>query len=241
MGSILMYDAAKPSERPAAPRGREGVTATVHYLTPPSQKPSMAPSAAVSSAKRALDFMIAAFALLVFLPLFMVIAVAVRFESPGNALFRQRRTGLGGKVFTILKFRTMNVSEDDGDIRHATRHDARITTLGLILRKTSLDEIPQLFNVLRGDMSIVGPRPHALAHDDYYGERVATYNQRFRARPGLTGLAQVRGYRGEIHDLKGMADRISADNEYIDSWSLWRDIWLIICTLPLMLKDPNAY
>jgi putative colanic acid biosynthesis UDP-glucose lipid carrier transferase len=177
--------------------------ATVHYLTPivapaPIVEPEIPYAVAVSRAKRMVDILASSFALLMFLPLLLVIALAVRLESRGPALFRQRRTGLNGKVFTIYKFRTMTVAEDGSDIRHATKNDARITPLGLVLRKCSLDELPQLLNILNGDMSIVGPRPHAVSHDEHYSARIATYNQRFRAKPGLTGLAEVSGLRGEI-------------------------------------------
>jgi putative colanic acid biosynthesis UDP-glucose lipid carrier transferase len=222
-----------------------GHQATVHYLTPPAALPAtenlpVLPVAA-SATKRLADVMFASLALLMFLPLLLVIAIAVRLESRGPALFRQRRTGLNGKVFTIFKFRTMTVAEDGGEIRHATKNDARITQLGLVLRKCSLDELPQLINILRGDMSVVGPRPHAISHDEYYGARIATYNQRFRARPGLTGNAQVKGFRGEVHELQCMMDRVGADNDYIDHWSLGRDLWIMLCTVPLVFRDPNAY
>lgn len=250
-----MFDAASSVDRQAvqaalkaqsvAAANASAHQATVHYLTPPAAAPAAekAPAlpVATSAAKRMVDVILSSLALLVFLPLLLVIAIAVRLESRGPALFRQRRTGLNGKVFTIFKFRTMTVAEDGGDIRHATKNDARITALGLILRKCSLDELPQLLNILRGDMSVVGPRPHAISHDEYYGARIAAYGQRFRARPGLTGNAQVLGFRGEVHELQCMVDRVDADNEYIERWSLGRDLWIMLCTVPLMFRDPNAY
>jgi len=110
-----------------------------------------------------------------------------------------------------------------------------------VLRKCSLDELPQLLNILKGDMSIVGPRPHAVSHDELYGARIPTYNDRFRAKPGLTGLAQVMGHRGEIHELQCMVDRVQADNDYIQGWTFARDLWIMLRTVPLVLKDPNAY
>ena len=244
-----MYDAS-PVDRQAvdASRPPQGVAAqpvphqaTVHYLPPPAGGSAHALDVATSGSKRFVDMMVASLALLVFLPLLLVIAIAVRLESRGPALFRQRRTGLNGKIFTIFKFRTMTVAEDHGEIRHATKNDARITPLGLVLRKCSLDELPQLINILRGDMSVVGPRPHAISHDEHYGARIPTYVGRFRARPGLTGNAQVKGFRGEVHELKCMSDRVGADNDYIDHWSLRRDIWIMLCTVPLMFRDPNAY
>ena len=251
-----MYDAAPSVDRQGAPTAHPGSThaadvldrplrqATVHYLTPivvPFAEPASDMAVAVSPTKRLIDIIMSSLALLLFLPLLLVIAVAVRFESRGPALFRQRRTGLGGRVFTIYKFRTMTVAEDEGDIKHATKNDARVTPLGLVLRKCSLDELPQLLNILKGDMSIVGPRPHAVSHDKLYGARLANYNSRFRAKPGLTGLAQVSGHRGEVRELKCMADRVDADNAYIEDWSIGRDLMIMLRTVPLVLKDPNAY
>lgn len=197
--------------------------------------------AACSFGKRAVDIAGALAALLVFLPLLVCIAVAVRLESGGPVIFKQRRTGHRGRIFTIYKFRTMTVAEDCGDVRQATRDDARVTAIGAVLRKLSLDELPQFLNVLKGDMSLVGPRPHALAHDDYYGSLIPTYVDRFRAKPGLTGLAQVNGLRGEVQDLRCMRNRIGADNLYIDSWSLGLDIAILAKTALIIFRDPQAY
>ena len=184
--------------------------------------------------------LIAGFALLLFLPLLAMVMMLIRLESPGEAIFRQRRTGYRGKVFTIYKFRTMTVTEDCAAVRQATRGDARITAIGALLRKLSIDELPQLWNVMKGDMSIVGPRPHALAHDEHYGALIPTYAARFRARPGLTGYAQVNGFRGEIGDTRGMSDRVAADNSYIEEWSSALDLAILVRTLPLIFKDPRA-
>lgn len=194
-----------------------------------------------SFGKRVVDIAGALFALLVFLPLLLSIAMAVRLESGGPVIFKQRRTGHRGRIFTIYKFRTMTVAEDSGNVRQATRDDARITAIGGVLRKLSLDELPQFLNVLKGDMSLVGPRPHALAHDGYYGDMIPSYVDRFRAKPGLTGLAQVNGLRGEIQDLRCMRDRIAADNLYIDSWSLGLDIAILAKTALIIFRDPQAY
>jgi len=194
-----------------------------------------------SVGKRVVDIVAGLAAILVFLPLLVCIAVMVRLESPGPAIFKQRRTGHQGQIFTIYKFRTMTVTEDSGDIKHATKGDKRVTAIGAVLRKLSLDELPQFLNVLKGDMSLVGPRPHALAHDDYYGGLIPTYSDRFRAKPGLTGLAQVNGLRGEIQDLRGMRNRIAADNLYIDSWSLGLDIAILAKTALIIFRDPQAY
>jgi putative colanic acid biosysnthesis UDP-glucose lipid carrier transferase len=195
----------------------------------------------VSSAKRVLDVTLAFIALLLFLPLMASLALAIKLESGGPVIFRQRRTGHQGRVFTILKFRTMTVTEDSGEIRHATRGDVRITAVGALLRKLSLDELPQIFNVLRGDMSMVGPRPHALAHEDHYGAMIAAYDARFRAKPGLTGLAQVNGLRGEIHEPADMRERVAADNEYIENWSIALDIAILARTAVVIFRDPRAY
>ena len=219
---------------------------TTTHAPPPSQPPADATSAAraavaTSRIKRGLDLLAALAALLVFLPLLLTIGLIVRMETPGPALFRQRRTGLGGQVFTVFKFRTMTVAEDGDVIRQATRGDARLTSVGKVLRKFSLDELPQVLNVLRGEMSLVGPRPHALAHDETWSKLVPGYARRFRARPGLSGYAQVCGYRGEVTDLASLRARVEADNEYIDTWSPLLDLKILLRTLPLILSDTRAY
>ena len=204
--------------------------------------PAPAASAvATHPVKRGFDILAAGMGLLLFLPLLLLVSALIRLESPGPAIFRQRRTGYRGRVFTIFKFRTMTVTEDDGPVRQATKDDARVTAIGALLRKLSIDELPQLVNVLFGDMSIVGPRPHALSHDEYYGALLPTYAARFRARPGLTGFAQVNGFRGEIRDLRAMADRVAADNSYIEAWSPSLDLAILLRTIPLIFSDPRAY
>ena len=185
--------------------------------------------------------MVAGFAILLFLPMLVMVGAAIRLETPGPAIFKQRRTGYQGRIFVIYKFRTMTVTEDSDKVRQATKNDQRVTAVGGLLRKLSIDELPQLWNVMKGDMSIVGPRPHALAHDDYYGALLPTYAARFRARPGLTGYAQVNGFRGEIEDLRGMSDRVAADNSYIEEWSPTLDLAILVRTVPLIFSDPNAY
>lgn len=196
---------------------------------------------ATSRRKRAFDIAMSFGALLLFLPLLLAIATLVRLESRGPALFRQRRTGLNGVIFTVFKFRTMTVVEDGKSIRQATRGDDRITPLGGILRKFSLDELPQLLNVLRGEMSLIGPRPHAVAHDETWGQLAPGYDLRFRARPGLTGYAAVCGFRGEVRELQAIVDRVEADNEYIDTWSFTLDMKIVWRTLPLIFSDTRAY
>jgi putative colanic acid biosynthesis UDP-glucose lipid carrier transferase len=203
--------------------------------------PSLPAHAATSRRKRAFDIVVAGLALLAFLPLLLLIGTAIWMESEGPVLFRQQRTGLNGKPFRIYKFRTMTVTEDGDGVRQAVRGDARVTPLGGVLRKLSLDELPQLLNVLKGEMSIVGPRPHALSHDVTWSRRVPGYAGRFRARPGLTGQAQVQGYRGEVANDEGLFQRIAADNAYIDGWSFRRDVALILRTVPLLFGDAQAF
>ena len=208
---------------------------------PTTSTPSPAAAVALSRRKRAFDIVVSFVVLLLFLPLLLTIAGLVRLESRGPALFRQRRTGLNGRVFTVLKFRTMTVTEDGDTVRQATRGDARVTALGAILRKFSLDELPQLLNVLKGDMSLIGPRPHALAHDEAWSEAAPGYARRFRARPGLTGYAAVCGFRGEVKELQAIIDRVEADNEYIDTWTFGLDMRIVWRTLPLVFSDVRAY
>jgi putative colanic acid biosynthesis UDP-glucose lipid carrier transferase len=196
---------------------------------------------AASRAKRAIDVALSGAALLLFLPLLILIGMAIRWESEGQALFRQQRTGLNGRPFRIYKFRTMRVVEDGPNIEQAQRNDARVTRLGGLLRKLSLDELPQLLNVLKGDMSLVGPRPHALCHDEAWAHAVPRYQDRFRARPGLTGYAQVSGLRGEVTRPDAITQRVAADNAYIERWSVLGDLKLIAMTVPLIFKDAAAY
>ncbi|PVM88514.1 sugar transferase [Caulobacter endophyticus] len=189
---------------------------------------------AESLGKRIVDIGLA-LGLLVFLaPLMIVTALAVKTTSPGPILFRQQRAGLHGQTFRILKFRTMTVTEDGDTIRQATRGDQRVTPVGALLRRASIDELPQLINVLRGEMSLVGPRPHALAHDRYYGALISDYAARYRTKPGLTGLAQVMGARGETQTTEDMRRRIEFDNRYIDEWRLLGDLKILVLTAVLV-------
>lgn len=194
-----------------------------------------------SMRKRAFD-VIAAVAGLAFLaPLLATIAILVRLDSPGPSLFRQARTGRGGRPFMIYKFRTMAVMESGADARQAVPDDPRITRIGRFLRRTSLDELPQLLNVLTGDMSIVGPRPHALAHDAHYSALIEGYAERFRTRPGVTGLAQVAGFRGPTATTERMAQRIALDNAYIDGWRFSRDIAILWRTIKVVILGAHAH
>jgi putative colanic acid biosynthesis UDP-glucose lipid carrier transferase len=208
---------------------------------PPVIQAQVAMPVAVSRRKRAFDIVLSGAALLFFLPLLLSVAFLIRAESRGPALFRQRRTGLNGVIFTVFKFRTMRVEEDGHVVRQATQNDDRITPLGAILRKYSIDELPQLLNVLRGEMSLIGPRPHAVAHDELWTEQAPGYARRFRARPGLTGYAAVCGFRGEVKELKAIVDRVEADNAYIDNWSFGLDLKIVWRTIPLVFSDSNAY
>lgn len=191
--------------------------------------------------KRAFDICVALSALIVLFWAFLAIAAAVALTSRGPVFFRQRRTGLNGQIFRIYKFRTMTVAEDGDVVAHASKNDARVTRVGAVLRSTSLDELPQFINILKGDMSFVGPRPHALAHDKHYGALLPRYADRFAVRPGLTGLAQVRGLRGEIHRLDCMAQRVDADAEYAARWSFRRDLLILVSTVPMLIRRVNAY
>ena len=190
--------------------------------------------------KRASDVVLATVALLLALPVSAAIVILVRRSSPGPVLFRQRRYGLDGREFTVFKFRTMTVLEDD-TVRQATRDDPRVTPIGRFLRRTSLDELPQLLNVLGGSMSLVGPRPHAVAHNEHYRKLVSGYMLRHKVRPGMTGLAQVNGLRGETRDIGKMSQRVAYDLEYLKSWSLGLDIRILIKTARIVLTDRSAY
>lgn len=183
-----------------------------------------------SRIKRVVDFLGAGLGFLVLLPILSLIALAILVESRGPILFRQRRSGRDGKVFIIYKFRTMHVLEDGTDIVQATRNDGRTTAVGRFLRRSSIDELPQLLNVLKGEMSLVGPRPHAVAHDQYYLQTVPNYKLRFYSKPGITGLAQIKGFRGEVRDIPHMEERIARDLEYIENWSLATDIRILFLT-----------
>jgi putative colanic acid biosynthesis UDP-glucose lipid carrier transferase len=183
-----------------------------------------------SGTKRLIDLLGAGLGFLILLPFLSVIALAIRLETRGPILFRQRRTGRDGKTFVIYKFRTMHVLEDGADVVQATRDDYRTTIVGRFLRRSSIDELPQLLNVLRGEMSLVGPRPHAVAHDHYYLQTVPSYKLRFYTKPGITGLAQINGFRGEVRDISHMEERIARDLEYIESWSLALDVRILFQT-----------
>lgn len=198
-------------------------------------------SAVQRNLKRAMDQICAGFGLFLLLPFFAVIAAAIRIETSGPAMFLQTRVGFNGRPFKIYKFRTMSTQDDGPIVVQATRNDRRVTRLGRLLRKLSIDEVPQLLNVLRGDMSLVGPRPHAVAHDNEYDRLIATYAVRHKIKPGITGWAQVNGFRGETPELGMMRQRVENDIWYIEYWSLWLDIRILLLTITRVLKSDNAY
>lgn len=187
------------------------------------------------------DKIFAVVALILLAPLFATIAVCVKATSPGPVFFRQPRLGLNGKKFNVYKFRTMKVHQENGCVIQATKNDPRITSIGSFLRRTSLDELPQFINVLFGDMSVVGPRPHALQHNEMYKDLLETYMLRHRVKPGITGWAQIHGYRGETDTVDKMAARVEFDLHYIQNWSLGMDIRIIIWTAFKGWTGKNAY
>ena len=194
-----------------------------------------------SRLKRGGDLLFAVVGLLFMAPFLLALSLLIRLETPGPALFKQRRTGLNGATFTIYKFRTMRVVEDGAEIIQASENDQRTTRLGRFLRRSSIDELPQLLNVLRGEMSLIGPRPHALAHDAYYGAQVPGYEGRFLVRPGLSGLAQVRGCRGATPETEMMAARVQWDLTYIESWSLGLEVQIFIDTIRVFFFHPAPF
>ncbi len=191
--------------------------------------------------KRVADLMIATVALLAAAVPMALIALAVKLSSPGPIFFRQRRYGLDGQEILVWKFRSMRVCDNGPVVKQATKDDPRITWLGSILRKTSLDELPQLFNVLSGTMSLVGPRPHANAHNEQYRSLIRGYMLRHKVKPGITGLAQVNGCRGETDTLEKMERRIEWDHNYIRNWSIWLDFKILLRTLLVVWKQEQAY
>jgi lipopolysaccharide/colanic/teichoic acid biosynthesis glycosyltransferase len=187
------------------------------------------------------DFELAGAGLVMLLPLLAVVSLAIKLDSRGPVIFRQSRRGFNGREFLIWKFRTMTVTESGRAIYQAKRNDKRVTGVGHLWRVTSIDELPQLVNVLRGEMSLVGPRPHAIAHDDEYGRSIGTYAFRHHVKPGITGWAQVNGFRGGTRELDWMKKRIELDLRYIDNWSFWLDLWIIVRTCFEVARSRNSY
>jgi len=187
------------------------------------------------------DYIIASIVLILISPLLISIALAIKFTSPGRVIFKQRRYGLDGRDIVVYKFRSMTVSEDSGIVTQATQHDHRVTRVGAFLRKYSLDELPQFINVLQGRMSVVGPRPHAIVHNEEYRVLIKGYMLRHKVNPGITGLAQVMGCRGETRTVDAMQKRVEYDLEYLRNWSLALDLRIIFRTIRVVLNDKMAY
>ncbi|OGB22795.1 MAG: undecaprenyl-phosphate glucose phosphotransferase [Burkholderiales bacterium RIFCSPLOWO2_02_FULL_57_36] len=214
----------------------------INFLGLPAVELNQPVSGGVSGiAKDLFDKAFSIGALILLVPLFIVIAIGIRFSSPGPIFFKQPRLGLNGKKFNVYKFRTMKLHQEDGMVKQATQDDPRITSIGRFLRRTSLDELPQFINVLMGDMSVVGPRPHALQHNDIYKEKLEMYMLRHRVKPGITGWAQIHGYRGETDTVDKMAKRVQFDLHYIQNWSLWMDVKIIVWTAFKGWTGNNAY
>jgi putative colanic acid biosynthesis UDP-glucose lipid carrier transferase len=191
--------------------------------------------------KRLTDIGLSVVILLLLLPLLLLIAVLVKYSSPGPIIFKQRRYGLDGREIAVYKFRTMSVTEDGDEIRQASKSDSRITRIGGMLRRSSLDELPQLINVLQGRMSLVGPRPHAVAHNEEYRKLIKGYMVRHKVLPGITGLAQVNGCRGETSQLEEMEARVNYDLDYLRHWTPMLDIKIILLTAIKVFRDDKAY
>jgi exopolysaccharide biosynthesis polyprenyl glycosylphosphotransferase len=248
-GATSAVDAASldlPGHRASIPDARAGrypdLTAGLSF-----HNNMMAPTEFVGArsrlnAKRVMDLVLAILLLIVVAPALISIAIAIRLESPGPVIFRQKRLGLGNREFVIYKFRSMHVHQGcDPELPQAIRGDSRISRVGRLLRSTSLDELPQLFNVLLGDMSLVGPRPHAVPHHHKYMRLIDNYTERHRVLPGITGWAQVHGFRGETETLEKMQRRVEYDLMYIENWSFGLDLKILLRTLRLVFSDHNAF
>ena len=192
-------------------------------------------------AKRVSDIVLSSVILLLIAPVMLAVAIGVKISSPGAIIFRQRRNGLDGEEIIVYKFRSMRAEEDGKDIKQATKHDPRVTRFGAFIRRSSLDELPQFINVLQGRMSIVGPRPHAVAHNEEYRQLIKAYMVRHKVKPGITGWAQVNGLRGETDTIEKMKARVEYDLEYLRNWSLALDLQIIVRTAGLVIFDRHAF
>jgi undecaprenyl-phosphate galactose phosphotransferase/putative colanic acid biosynthesis UDP-glucose lipid carrier transferase len=191
--------------------------------------------------KRVVDIFVATLALMFFLPVMALTAIAIKLDGPGPVIFRQHRKGFNGRQFIMLKFRTMTVQENGPVVSQATHDDPRVTAIGRLLRSASIDELPQLLNVLKGEMSLIGPRPHALAHDNYFENILGDYAFRHHVKPGMTGWAQCNGARGATPSIEHISERVKLDLWYINNWSLWLDIQILMKTFFEVLRKRNAY
>ncbi|MBP0640134.1 undecaprenyl-phosphate glucose phosphotransferase [Cupriavidus sp. AcVe19-6a] len=213
-----------------------------NFLGMPAVEMNRPPSLGVRGAIKAVfDRAFAALVLLALSPLFLIIGILIKRDSPGPVFFKQERLGMDGRVIHVYKFRSMKVHAERGTVTQATKGDSRITPIGAVLRRTSLDELPQFINVLRGEMSVVGPRPHAMAHNNMYKEQLDFYMLRHRVKPGITGWAQINGYRGETDTLDKMTKRVEHDIFYIRNWSFWMDLRIIFWTAFKGWSGQNAY
>ena len=194
-----------------------------------------------STLKRTEDIIISVISLITLSPLFLIVAILIKKDSQGPVFFKQRRYGQAGKEILVWKFRSMTTTDNGDSIQQAQRNDARVTKIGAFLRKTSVDELPQLINVFIGSMSIVGPRPHTVAHNEFYRAKVKNYSARHTVKPGITGWAQVNGSRGETAELKDMEKRIRYDLEYIQNWSIFLDLRIILMTFKTVLNTRDTY
>jgi Undecaprenyl-phosphate glucose phosphotransferase len=210
-----------------------GNSVTMQVLRPPlSQLQQLA--------KRVFDVAVAAAGLVILAPLLTLVAFAIKLDSPGPVLFRQTRHGYNNETIKVFKFRSM-MQADQGEFVQAVRNDSRVTRVGAILRRTNIDELPQLINVLRGEMSIVGPRPHATAHNEMFEGKISVFSRRHVVKPGITGWAQVNGHRGATETLEKMQRRVEYDLYYIDNWSFWLDLRIIVMTVFSKNAYTNAY
>jgi putative colanic acid biosynthesis UDP-glucose lipid carrier transferase len=191
--------------------------------------------------KRCEDIVVSTIILLLISPILVIISIAIKTTSKGPIIFKQKRGGINNKEIIIYKFRSMSTQDNGLVVNQATKNDTRITLIGSFLRKSSLDELPQFINVIQGRMSVVGPRPHALAHDIEYAKLIPEYNQRTLVKPGITGLAQINGWRGETNTLEKMQKRVDMDLHYINTWTLWLDIKIIFLTIFRGFINKNAY
>jgi len=191
--------------------------------------------------KRTVDILLALFVFMFAAPMMAMTAFAIRMDGPGPIIFRQSRKGFNGTPFVMFKFRTMTVQENGTSVAQASRNDPRVTRIGKLLRTTSIDELPQLINVLRGEMSLIGPRPHALAHDDQFEKMLEDYAYRHHVKPGITGWAQVHGLRGATPTVDLISERVKMDLWYINNWSLWLDVQIVFKTIVEVLRKRNAY
>ena len=191
--------------------------------------------------KRIEDIVVSAIILLLISPILLLISISIKVTSKGPIIFKQKRGGINNKEIVVYKFRSMSTQDNGSIVKQATKNDARITPIGNFLRKTSLDELPQFINVIQGRMSVVGPRPHAVTHNIKYAKLVPEYNQRALVKPGITGLAQINGWRGETDTLEKMQKRVDTDLYYINNWNLWLDIKIIFMTIFKGFVNKNAF